>query len=73
MAASDKHEVTVDVPVELATALDENPAIARAFAALAPSHRRAYVDWIAQAKKSATRAARAQRALAMIADKQHPG
>jgi hypothetical protein len=61
---------TIDVPDELAAALDDHPHVARAFAALAPSHRREYADWIAQAKKPETKRARVERALSMIPVKQ---
>jgi len=40
-----------------------------AFQALPPSHRREYLSWIDEAKKSATRAARIQKMCAMLAAK----
>jgi uncharacterized protein YdeI (YjbR/CyaY-like superfamily) len=39
-------------------ALSAHPAAAAAFARLAASHRREYLNWIAEAKKPATRARR---------------
>jgi uncharacterized protein YdeI (YjbR/CyaY-like superfamily) len=57
----------VAIPRELAAALEQQPQLARIFAKLAPSHRREYAQWIESAKKPATRAARVERALAMIA------
>jgi uncharacterized protein YdeI (YjbR/CyaY-like superfamily) len=54
-------------PPELTAALQAQPRIASLFAALAPSHQREYAEWIASAKKPATKAARVKRALAMIA------
>jgi bifunctional DNA-binding transcriptional regulator/antitoxin component of YhaV-PrlF toxin-antitoxin module len=60
----------VDVPPELAAALERRPAARRAFAELAPSHQREYARWIADAKKDATKSSRIQRALEMIVAKQ---
>lgn len=42
-------------PAELAAALARDTAAHRAFAALSPSHRREYVEWIAEAKRAETR------------------
>lgn len=67
--AADSRSRPVEVPDELAAALEGRPDVARTFAALAPSHRREYAEWIAQAKKSETKAARVERALGMIAEK----
>jgi uncharacterized protein YdeI (YjbR/CyaY-like superfamily) len=44
-----------DVPSDIGQALAANPAAARAFALLAPSHVREYLTWIAEAKRDATR------------------
>ena len=56
------------VPPDFKKALAKNSKAAATFEAFAPSHRRAYVDWITQAKRAETRAARIENALAMIAD-----
>jgi KUP system potassium uptake protein len=69
--AADTRLRTVDVPPELMAPLDAQPAAARAFAALAPSHQREYADWIAAAKRPETKAARVERALSMIIEKRH--
>lgn len=61
----------IDVPPELAAALKRSPAAGRAFAELAPSHQREYAQWIAGAKRDATKASRVERALAMITEKGH--
>jgi hypothetical protein len=61
----------VDVPPELAAELERRPAAGRAFADLPPSHQREYAQWIAGAKKDATKAARVKRALELIVAKQH--
>jgi uncharacterized protein YdeI (YjbR/CyaY-like superfamily) len=54
------------VPDDLAAALAAVPAAARAFAALPPSHRREYLNWIAEAKKPQTRATRIAKTVAMV-------
>ncbi len=49
----------VVVPKELAEALAADAAAAAAFDALAPSHRREYAEFVAEAKRPETRARRA--------------
>jgi uncharacterized protein YdeI (YjbR/CyaY-like superfamily) len=46
------------VPHDLQTRLEEDAEAAAAFAALPPSHRREYVDWIVSAKRPDTRVRR---------------
>jgi uncharacterized protein YdeI (YjbR/CyaY-like superfamily) len=46
------------VPGDLRRALEADAAARAAFAALPPSHRRAYVEWIEEAKRPETRARR---------------
>jgi len=48
------------VPADLKKALAANAKAAATFKAFAPSHRRAYLDWLADAKQPATRARRLQ-------------
>jgi hypothetical protein len=55
-----------DVPDELTTALDENPAARARFDALAPSHRREWVRFVAEAVKPETRRRRAAKAAATL-------
>jgi uncharacterized protein YdeI (YjbR/CyaY-like superfamily) len=55
-------------PADLAAALAARPAAAQAWDAFGPSHRREYVDWIVEAKREATRAARVAQALEWIAE-----
>ncbi|MEO7635844.1 MAG: YdeI/OmpD-associated family protein [Sphingomicrobium sp.] len=43
---------------DFAAALDRSPKAKAAFDAFAPSHRREYLEWIAEAKRDATRATR---------------
>jgi uncharacterized protein YdeI (YjbR/CyaY-like superfamily) len=46
------------VPADLKKALTANTKASTTFKNFAPSHRRAYLDWIAEAKQPATRAKR---------------
>ena len=43
------------VPDALRRALDRHPAAAEHFAAMSPSHRREYIEWITEAKREETR------------------
>lgn len=62
---ADTAERNVDVPEDLATAMAA-AGVSDAFAALAPSHRKEYVRWITEAKKSETRATRVAEAVVRI-------
>jgi hypothetical protein len=75
VAAGDTVEVTltrddaprvVEVPEDLRAAVDADPAAAAFLATLSPSHVRAYVDWVTQAKKQETRDTRIESAVAML-------
>ena len=55
------------VPAELKAALDVNPRAAEVFAGFAPSCRREYVEWIAEAKQPETRARRVAQAVEWMA------
>ena len=57
---------TVDVPDALREALEAHPGAAAAWEALAPSCKRAYAGWIADARKNETRARRVSQAVPMI-------
>lgn len=46
---------TVETPADLAAALDAEPELRAAFERLSFTHRREYVEWIAEAKRDATR------------------
>jgi hypothetical protein len=63
---------TVSVPAYLKKALQAAPAQDKLFAALSYSHRKEYVDWIDQAKKPETRAARIEKMLKMLSAKKTP-
>lgn len=51
------------VPDDLAAALKANPAARAAFDQFSPSHRREYIEWITEAKTSATRTRRIETAI----------
>jgi hypothetical protein len=55
------------IPPDFKKALAKNSKAGATFETFAPSHRRAYVDWIMQAKREETRAARIAKAVEMIA------
>lgn len=56
------------VPAELTAALAQNRKAKAAFEAFPPSHRREYVDWIAEAKREDTRAKRVAQAVEWMAE-----
>ena len=58
----------VTVPASLAAALKKNRKAQAAFDAFSPSHRREYVEWIAEAKQDATRDKRIATALQWLAE-----
>ncbi|MBE8524988.1 YdeI/OmpD-associated family protein [Amycolatopsis sp. H6(2020)] len=57
-----------ELPAELADALAAAPDAAALFEALPPSHRREYVQWVAEAKKPETRVSRAKKAITRLRD-----
>jgi hypothetical protein len=64
----DREPRTVEVPRALAAALARHPEAEASFEALSLSHRREYANWIAEAKREATRERRASKAIAMLRD-----
>jgi uncharacterized protein YdeI (YjbR/CyaY-like superfamily) len=54
------------MPPEFRRALRASPAAWRTFESLAPSYRRLYVGWIAQAKREETRARRIDEAISLL-------
>ena len=54
------------MPHDLQIELAADPEAAAAFAALPPSHRREYIDWILQARRSQTRARRIEQTVQML-------
>jgi uncharacterized protein YdeI (YjbR/CyaY-like superfamily) len=61
-----KPELTV--PAAFAAALDAVPAARATFDAFAPSHRREYVEWIAEAKREQTRDKRIAQAIIWLSE-----
>jgi hypothetical protein len=59
---------TVKVPALLAAALAKNAKARSGFDALPPSHKREYIEWIAEAKGEETRARRLAQTLAWVAE-----
>jgi uncharacterized protein YdeI (YjbR/CyaY-like superfamily) len=57
-----------EVPEALRQALHRHPAAAAAFERMSPSHRREYVEWIAEAKRDATREKRVETAVEWITE-----
>ena len=60
------------IPEELAATLARRPDLERAFSAMSASHRNEYARWVGEAKRPETRASRAEKALAMIAERAAP-
>ncbi|MHB8241629.1 MAG: YdeI/OmpD-associated family protein [Solirubrobacteraceae bacterium] len=56
----------VDVPAQLAEALEANPAALAAFDALAYTHRKEYARWVDEAKREDTRERRIAKAIEML-------
>ena len=56
----------VEVPPELARALEGEPALRAFFDGLSYTHRREYAEWITEAKRDETRRRRVERAVEML-------
>ena len=54
-AAKRKPAAKIEVPKDLHAALKQNPKARVTFEAFSPSHQREYIEWITEAKQSATR------------------
>lgn len=61
----------VEIPKELRSALRALISAKSNFDKMAPSHRKAYSEWVAEAKLPDTRARRASKAVSMIAKGKH--
>jgi hypothetical protein len=57
---------TVELPADLKKALAREKQAKQFFEKLAPSHKKRYVDWITEARKVETRAARLEKAVALL-------
>jgi hypothetical protein len=62
----------VEVPAELATALDADPGAKAAYEKLSYTHRKEYVRWISEAKRPATKADRVAKAVQRLKDGTKP-
>jgi hypothetical protein len=56
----------VEAPADLRAALDRDPEAARFFDGLSYTHRKEYVQWIDEARRSETRARRIEKTVAML-------
>jgi uncharacterized protein YdeI (YjbR/CyaY-like superfamily) len=61
----------LQVPAEFEAALVRHARARAAFDAFAPSHRREYVEWIAEAKREATRSRRLAQAIEWLSEGKH--
>lgn len=57
----------LDVPGDLAAAIAADDLAVARWSSFAPSHRREYVEWVVEAKRRATREARIESAVKLIA------
>jgi hypothetical protein len=64
----DASERTVEVPAELAAALEQNATASARYEAMSYSQRKEYADHVAEAKKAETRTTRAAKCVGMIAE-----
>lgn len=62
----------VTVPNDVKKALSKDSKANTVFNAFAPSHRKAYVEWITQAKRAETRASRIAKMVDMVAKGKKP-
>jgi uncharacterized protein YdeI (YjbR/CyaY-like superfamily) len=56
----------IPVPHDLQIALHDDPQAAEAFAALPPSHRWEYIDWILEARRPETRVRRVEQTVERV-------
>ena len=64
--AKDRKTADPAIPDDVAAALAAVPTADAAFRALPPSHRREYLNWIAEAKKPQTRRKRIEKTVQMV-------
>jgi hypothetical protein len=60
---------TVEVPSDLAAALDAEPALRETFDGLSYTHRKEYVRWIEEAKRKETRTRRVKKSIEMLRER----
>lgn len=68
----DPEAAAPELPLELSDALARDAKLAAQFQAMAPSHRRAWAQYVAEAKRPETRARRVERAREGIAQRRFP-
>jgi hypothetical protein len=64
----DNEPRTVEVPSDLAAALDADPVVRETFDGLSYTHRKEYVRWIEEAKRTETRTRRVEKSVEMLRD-----
>ena len=70
---ADDQPRTVDPPPDLAAALSADPEARAAFDGLSFTHQREYAEWVAGAKREATRQRRVAQSVQMLKDgRRHP-
>ena len=70
---ADEQPRTVDPPPALAAALAADPEARAAFEGLSFTHQREYTEWVAEARREATRRRRVDQAVEMLRDgRRHP-
>ena len=62
----DNEPRTVEVPSDLAAALDADPVVRETFDDLSYTHRKEYVRWIEEAKRTETRTRRVEKSVEML-------
>jgi Bacteriocin-protection, YdeI or OmpD-Associated/Domain of unknown function (DUF1905) len=62
----DKEPRTVEVPSDLAAALEADPTVRETFAGLSYTHRKEYVRWVEDAKRDETRTRRIAKSIELL-------
>ena len=62
----EKVKTILKMPIELVNALASSDKARYFFDTLAPSHRKAYIEWVGGAKQDTTRKDRARKAILML-------
>jgi uncharacterized protein YdeI (YjbR/CyaY-like superfamily) len=65
---TEKDKLALEVPGDLTKALKKNAAARKTFENFSYSHRKEYVQWITEAKRASTRAARIEKAVEQMAE-----
>lgn len=70
MGNMERSKGEISVPVELTEILKNEPEARDFFEELSEGYKRGYSDWVRGAKQASTRQSRAEKALAMLKNKQ---